>query len=139
MGCDIHLHVEIKVKGKWKHYNHPRIERDYRLFSKMAGVRGDEEAISLPRGLPSDISFTTKFDCDYDGSNGHSHSWLSAAEASYVQEWYNKLRGVEYMHPPLFGYLFGGYINSYLQFPSDTERLFKRGFKEARIVFWFDN
>ena len=41
MSCDIHLHVEVKVNGKWLHYDkvgmHPFF---YEMFAKMAGVRG---------------------------------------------------------------------------------------------------
>jgi hypothetical protein len=35
MGCDIHVHVEIKHKELgWLHWNHPRVERWYRMFYK---------------------------------------------------------------------------------------------------------
>ena len=50
MGCDIHLHAEIKVNGKWEHYAHPHIRRDYRLFAKMASVR------NAPYGHPEHIA-----------------------------------------------------------------------------------
>ena len=49
MGCDIHAHFEIKVDGEWLHYSQANINRNYRLFEKMAGVRGENKnAISLP-------------------------------------------------------------------------------------------
>ena len=51
MGCDIHLHVEVKIKGKWLHYNHPNIDRCYWLFTKMAGVR-EIEGVEACEGLP---------------------------------------------------------------------------------------
>lgn len=140
MGCDIHLHVEVKIKGKWEHYNHPHINRNYDLFSMMAGVRQyatTPTPISQPRGLPGDVSTTTLFDCVYDGSDGHSHSWLSSLQAGAVQNWYK--REVDSDAPPLFGYLFGNYIDSYIENPKDGERLFQMGFSDARVVFWFDN
>jgi len=64
MGCDIHVHVEYKADGKWYHYNHPNVGRNYELFAKMAGVRdqGNIGPIVQPRGLPDDVSFTTLFD-----------------------------------------------------------------------------
>jgi hypothetical protein len=143
MGCDIHLHVEIKVKGRWLHYNNPSISRDYWLFCLMAGVRqykdqGEPEPISSPRGFPADASETTKFDYLYDGGDAHSTSWLSSKEAGEVQEWHQRTR-TKNISPPLFGYLFGNYIDSYLKCPSDGERLAEMGYEDARVVFWFDN
>lgn len=142
MGCDIHLHVEVKIKGKWHHYNHPYINRDYRLFSKMAGVRSnydDVPPIAQPRGIPTDASTTTKFECEHDGIDGHSHSWLSASEAGEAQEWYEKLFPDKHFHPPIFGYLFGNSIDSHIRYPDDAKSLQSIGFQDARIVFWFDN
>ncbi len=136
MGCDIHLHVEVKIHGKWEHYNHPYIHRNYGLFCKMAGVRRDDESpepISEPRGLPDDLSVTAKFDDDYWIGDGHSHSWLSAEEAHEVQEWYERNDGAD-KHPPLFGYVFGNDIGS-----GQVEDLKESGLTDCRIVFWFDN
>ncbi len=140
MGCDIHLHAEVKINGKWEHYNHPHISRNYGLFSKLAGVRGcgDADAIAEPRGLPGDISVSTRFDADQWGSDGHSHSWLSATEAGEVQQWHEEAC-LERHHPPLFGYLYGNSIDCYTVPDSDSARLRKLGFQDARIVFWFDN
>lgn len=132
MGCDIHLHVEVKIKGKWEHYNNPYISRNYRLFAKMAGVRAEkyDEPIAQPRGLPADLSLVTQFDATYWGEDGHSHSWLSDAEAGEAQ------KTEEREHPPIFGYLFGSYIDSYIKYPD--EQLNEMGYEAARVVFWFD-
>ena len=91
MGCDIHLHQEIKVDGKWEHYRACNVPRDYRLFCKMAGVRSSSchgepnEPISTPRGVPGDISVVTKISLDRWSADGHSHSWLNAAEIAEVE------------------------------------------------------
>lgn len=143
MGCDISLHVEVKINGKWEHYNHPYIGRNYELFCKMAGVRQYEdspEPISQPRGLPEDASVMTSFDSRHDGIDGHSHSWLSSTEAGQVQKWFEEQspKGTLF-HPPLFGYLFGNDIDSYVRHPKDGERLKELGLEDARVVFWFDN
>jgi hypothetical protein len=145
MGCDIHLHVEVKINGKWEHYNAPDVERHYRLFAKMAGVRnyGNEvQPISLPRGLPTDINAMTKFMSDYEGRDGHNHSWLSSAEVAELiksrAEW-------EYPHydpnsntggSDLFGYFFGNCFDDFGS-PDSKERL--KGVEDFRFVFWFDN
>lgn len=142
MGCDIHLHVEIKLNGKWEHWNHPYIVRNYSLFAKMAGVRAycnEVEPISKPRGLPGDISVVTKFDADCWKNDGHSHSWLNAVEAGEVQEWFEKRFKNECQHPPLFGYVFGNDVHTIVKHPGDCEDLVAKGFSDVRIVFWFDN
>lgn len=134
MGCDIHAHVEVKVKNKWLHWDELKIERDYDLFEKMAGVRGDvKNAIAPPRGLPKDINPSTKLASDIEGIDGHSHSWLSIDELLPLE---NITKGT---WP--FGYLFG---NCWCGF-KDTEdnsseaAARKLGVTDARLVFWFDN
>lgn len=62
MGCDIHLHTEVKINGVWHHMGAPSVPRNYRLFAKMAGVRGIETPIAEPRGLPGDATLLTRRD-----------------------------------------------------------------------------
>lgn len=105
MGCDIHpvlekkwkrddgttvwvgLHdfpyvtiKEIRQKGEIvarNYWHSPRAQwRNYQLFAKLAGVRGEGQD---PKGLPNDASDLTLMllsDC----SDYHSHSWVSARE-----------------------------------------------------------
>ena len=134
MGCDIHVHVEVKIDGEWHHYNHPRVERNYALFHKMAGVRdGEDDPIAQPRGLPDDISFMTRFDAEEWSGDAHSHSWLSATETQEVINWHNKKYGDPY--PQLFGYVFGNSFSSVHKYPDESPP----GVTDVRIVFWFDN
>lgn len=141
MSCDIHVHVEIKLNGKWEHYNHPSVNRNYLLFAKIAGVRSDHtvEPVAMGRGLPDNLSVTTKLDSELWGTDGHSHSWMTANEAEEVTEWYNKKSSVDYNRPPLFGYLFENSLDSYLKYPIDFLREVALGFEEARVVFWFND
>lgn len=154
MGCDIHLHTEIKVNGVWHHYSQPRIGRSYHLFCKMAGVRGPIDGIvpvSEPRGLPDGLSFTTNLDIRRWTGDGHSFSWLTSVELAAVIKWndermteWKKRKNAEDGHPEYggwysteheyFGYLFGNgwdlekYRSDY---PAEIE--------DVRAVFWFDN
>lgn len=32
MGCDLHLHAEIKVKDRWEHYSEMKTYRSYEMF-----------------------------------------------------------------------------------------------------------
>ncbi len=102
MGCDIHLYVEHKVEGEWKsadkwtpdddaesgrrvwvayddRYFH---DRNYSLFAVLAGVRNYAElnTIAEPRGLPCDATTEVRTQADYDGSDGHTHSYFTVAE-----------------------------------------------------------
>lgn len=134
MGCDIHLHAEIKVGGQWHHYSHPQIDRDYQLFGKMAGVRDrDETPIAEPRGIPDDATFTTKLDYAHD--QGHTPSWLSSSEIHEIIEWMGK-REKEWYSPELeqFGFLFG---NGWLVDGKDHGH--PKELEDVRWVFWFDS
>jgi hypothetical protein len=143
MGCDIHAHTEIKINGIWHHLSELRISRDYALFTRMANIRrySDEIiAISDPRGLPEDLSFLTKFiRADY-GIDGHSDSWLSAAEVANLGTWmearHKEIKPTEHWYCELvIGFIFGNSWNMFTQYP---EKL-PLGVEDGRMVFWFDD
>lgn len=159
MGCDIHMHFEVKIAGVWHHYSAPRVQRSYALFTRMAGVQSVSgvEPIAEPRGLPDDISFLTKLAYEYDGDDGHSHSWLSGKEIEEVCCWNDEWRarqaealrkereqaGLTYnggwysTHHHEFGYLFG---NGWDMGPiEEREGCYPPEIEDARLVFWFDN
>ncbi len=101
MGCNIHAFIEAKKRTKlfqkkWKlvdvypykkrnedgGYDH-HSSRNYPLYAYMADVRNYAEnsvAIIPRRGVPKDASDTYREIVKYDGSDGHSHSWLSLDE-----------------------------------------------------------
>ena len=107
MGCDIHLYTEelktMDNKQKWHNCDNWRFnpyydeypdserlmthssiysERDYRLFSILANVRNyhNNDYISLPKGLPRDISQPTRSEAERWGGDGHSHSYFTMSE-----------------------------------------------------------
>lgn len=133
MGCDIHAHVEIKVKGKWLHYSVPSIRRNYDLFAYMANVRNNEDnpimPLCIPRGLPDDISDITKHSAEDWGEDGHDHSWLSSEEMDVVENWMMD-KGYLKIWEPVFGYLEGNGFLYKDEWPDWIE--------DARLVFWFD-
>ena len=135
MGCDIHIHAEVKIAGRWHHYDQPNCNRDYELFEKMAGVRGDvNNAIAKPRGLPRNASFITKFDCKRWGSGGHSHSWLGSKEIAELAEWTEK-RGASRFGCEWDQWLFGNSYSGFVKYPNDRPK----GVQDVRFIFWFDN
>lgn len=64
MGCDIHLHAEKRINGRWEHYKEMPYFRNYEVFGKIAGVRGypySERVLTEPlRELPEDVNPLTK-------------------------------------------------------------------------------
>jgi len=134
MGCDIHIHTEIKIEGEWRHWGTPNGIRNYRLFEKLAGVRGDiKYAISLPKGLPEDITFETTFDYNWWGGGLHSVSWLNSKEIKELYKWWEKT----YIYYPescvedIFGYCMGSGWDCVMDNIDEIE--------DVRWVFWFDN
>ena len=134
MGCDIHVHTEVKINGVWHHYSIPRVRRNYMLFGKMAGVRNRTvDPISLPKGLPEDATFLTEFDSNRYGSDGHSHSWLSSEEVNQLSEWWLRIFTENLSED--FGWFFG---NSWAGFIKYREE-YRPEIEDFRFVFWFDN
>lgn len=95
MGCDIHMHAEKRVDGKWvkaerdvpksKYGNFkedPLENRSYSYFGWLADVRNYSEVppISQPRGVPTDMAPETKDSYEGWGSDAHSASWLTVDE-----------------------------------------------------------
>lgn len=148
MGCDIHVHTEVKINGVWHHYGCPYVQRIYNLFARMANVRNYEDGpsrikpLSEPRGLPEDATVLTKWDSEHWGADGHSHSWLGAEEiaqvAAFADErgWKKTHNGYEgFWESDMFGYLFGNDWSGFMKYPDER----REGLEDIRWVFWFDN
>lgn len=138
MGCDIHMHVEVKLKGsdEWQHLNNPYVGRYYNLFALMAGVRNDGSITPLaePRGLPSDMSAVTKWDAENWEDDMHSASWLDRKEIGKLQKWWEKQ---EDKHKECLWFE-TEIMGNYLACDSYTGKL-PRGVEDVRLVFWFDS
>lgn len=141
MGCDIHLHIEIKINGTWHHYGAPNVSRRTKLFEKMAGVRGSvTNAIVPPKGTPDDISGITRMDVDRFKIGGHSHSWFTCEEIGKLEDWLNEQGGfareMDLEHHILHTYLFGNSFAGFRKYPSDYK---DSPIEDVRFVFFFDN
>ena len=62
------------------------VGRDYKLFGLLAGVRGDIEPISFPKGLPLDISNLVSKEYRAVGNYGGSASYFSLKELLEVKD-----------------------------------------------------
>lgn len=154
MGCDIHIVVERKWEGRWiglhavpymRTYERKDEEplrsnfvswdmknRNYDLFAKLAGVRGDGPE---PKGIPDDASELSRMEIDSWGSDGHSHSYCTVREFFDLfrecNEWAvtaELLEGsAKVSIPDLMGI---SYDEAYEGTAVETN---------YRVVFWFDN
>lgn len=140
MGCDIHLHVEVKIEGRWEHLNAPSVPRHYRLFAHMAGVRNyiDHDPITPiaePRGLPSDTTAITQFDYKRWEGDAHSASHLNAVEILDLKKRMSEEFSRWDEANALGCYLFDNDLSGFVEYPEDNPV----GLEDVRLVFWFDN
>lgn len=133
MGCDIHLHVEVKLHGKWEHYAALSPGRNYEIFSKIAGVRGQERPLAAPRGLPTDVTALTAISSLGYGADGHTHTWLSSDEVKELNKWFDKTQqdeGPYYFESWVDAWLFGG---------AWDKASLPKAIEDFRWVCWFDS
>ena len=142
MGCDIHLHIEVKIEGEWHHFGRPRISRNYWLFAVIAGVSNYEKVtpIAEPKGLPEDVTrITAEYYKIWEG-DAHTASWLGPSEINALRERL-KARPAEEWPGTDLEY---GILNTYIpENPlcvaagEDADDSFPA--EDLRLVFWFDN
>lgn len=101
MGADIHMYVErregdrwVALKGRNPYYDLLKEQdevvyqnwiwqgRDYDLFAVLADVRNEFDfvPVSLPKGLPVDVSDIVRSHANIMCFDEHSHTWLSLRE-----------------------------------------------------------
>lgn len=144
MGCDIHLHIEIKIDGQWHHYGTPHIQRSYKLFGKMAGVRCDNPNVAIiqPRGIPDDITLITRIEWE-DGESYHHPSWFGGKEIAELEDWLNEQGGqreeLDLEWNILNTFLFGNSFAGPYKYYQNKAKLGKHTLEDVRFIFWFDN
>lgn len=139
MGTDIHIHVEYLrwKKGKkpqWIHADDTFFgNRNYHLFSLLAGWESEVEGLYPLRGIPDNSTFDTeKHYRDY-GEEAHSASWLTTQEFGDCLDTVGNILKEEYPDDDTEDWLKHYYhIYRYMK-DSDDEG------EPARIIFWFDN
>lgn len=159
MGCDIHVFTEVYKDGKWNHVdtlvesreyfpynvidNYPAApyyivdsvydDRNYQVFSILAGVRGSYEPIDQPRGFPDNLSDTLQEIVDFHFE--HTSSWLTLKELMNYNYW-----GLSAEEKEWVGWFFDR--NNSQSAISKLKRI-ARGHEvrseDVRIVFWFDS
>mgnify|MGYP006872477897 CR=1 FL=1 len=135
MGCDIHLVVEFGENRFNEEAIKIRLDRCYLMFGLMAGVRG-RDVLFERKGLPENLSYTTKHEYKDWKEDAHNCSWLSYEEYKKCVDKYCVILKETYKEEE--NYNIETRPNIYFVLLSLLENLQKR-YKYVRIVFWFDN
>ncbi len=162
MGCDIHIYPEYQIHGGWSSLaTNVNPGRDYELFTKLAGVRGDpKEALIPPRGVPADRSLMTKWGDELfindetvnsEGccSRASAERWVAQDISQWVDDrkasvtdpdhhtrsWLSTAEFRQALESPS---AYGEPRVEYWGLLAMLEEVQRRG-HETRIVFWFDN
>ncbi len=141
MGCDIHMHIEVKHGGVWHHFGHPAITRHYAFFAHFARCGRSEEIdpVDENRGVPEDMSVITRIDWERCDGECHSASWLDRGEIDELrwrwEKWKNEHDGgYDWMKDDLEAARFRTYLHG-----SAITDLEDTPYEDVRLVFWFDN
>ncbi len=155
MGCDIHCYIECRdpKQPRWRDFG-GRINpgRDYRVFEKLAGVRGFDEPEVHPRGFPNDSAY--KASDDYwlyiTDTEGDGYCTREQAER-YVEGgcvWCNEDKqrvshpdwhSHSWLTPDEFERAITGFEAPEYKAILAAMRSFESQGCESRLVFWFDN
>ncbi len=142
MGCDIHAFKEVKVNGQWHCFGEAPIERNYRLFGWMAGVRQPEERLFITKGLPDDVTVPVKFLSDGWDCDGHTHSYLTSSELKELRLKIEKEanNGEPIGHDHWATEQFGDIgCKPVLGMVGYDDLELETWVEDHRLVFWFDN
>ena len=148
MGCDIHCFVEkadkdynfwyqVKLYRVDRYYNDLEVvrayeDRDYNLFSILAGVRGPHEPLIEPRGLPGHLSMDVERESELFGSDAHTQTWYDLNELILLKRMHrNEEDYISFVN-------FVDQILTYLDFAGESIY----GNVEVgryRVIIWFDS
>ena len=166
MGCDIHMHVEVKSpNGSWSHVFSPWCPRNYTLFGYLAGVRHHAKFPMEPQGFPKDADYVTieayteeiVSDEEYQNACESCFTGISQSKfeeylaKGYVQRFDEKrIVGQDWHTVSHLNY--GAFVmqleraeredsSVMLEYRAIANYMntFESVDKETRIVFWFDN
>jgi hypothetical protein len=181
MGCDIHAFVEYRYKpeakeysqsdlgmaegssssSRWWGFGQVDIGRNYSLFGLLAGVRGTQQPVAEPRGVPKDISWQTEhlyalyvvdkvdsFYGEHACSKEDAERWLSKACSSVWREGEHRMITGPDWHTPSWVSTseletvverYGERVPPELAAVLAAMKALEKGGCDARLVFWFDN
>lgn len=96
MGCDIHVNLEHRKRGTghWSTlgFHDFSLDRNYKIFGLLAGVRDEEQPHIPPRGMPNDPALATRrnntlFVCDEPGEDYATQAQAESWVAQGLSDW----------------------------------------------------
>ena len=127
MGCDIHMHIEVKVGRRWRHRASPHVTRNYTLFALLGRCGRDQHIspVADNRGMPRDASVESRWQWNKVKRTGdyHSPSWLSLQEVREAADRFKQIDGRDL----------------WLYFDDFDHAEIDDADEDVRFVFWFDN
>ena len=134
MATDLWIHVEYKSRktGRWTYAYEADGDRNYNLFSVLAGTRGECLPLYDPRGLPDDISDKAKKKYEDWGTDAHTPSWLTTQELEECLSTTIKRTEDSYRSE------MKKWLKPYYEIYEKMNTIELQG-EPCRIVFWFDN
>lgn len=168
MGCDIHMHVEMKAPdGRWWHILEPYAPRNYVLFGHLAGVRYPADSPMEPQGFPKDADYRTieaytqrivseeeydnQCECDYAEPVIGRETFEKHLEKGYVttfdderivgQDWHTASHMDYWIFEMQLSRAEKEVSEIFVEYRALANYMntFQSVGKETRIVFWFDN
>ena len=150
MGCDLHASMEVLFDGKWFCIGALDSDRNYSLFGKLSGVRGedDEPFFEVGGELPDDVTDEVRADYGEWGDDAHS---LTIVDYRGLEEFCKHFRkptkrwssisradrGLWRGGKKEFDLFFAAsYVNDWL---SIARKFIEIGAEDVRIVIWYDN
>jgi hypothetical protein len=164
MSRDMHAHVEVKIRDKWRYYGrwnfHPTYLKTLTM-KMMCGelMKGDETGfddkpivpiLKEARGLPKGLTYMTRYDHRRWADDAHHESWMTGAEVDRLVKWYDSQMAVResgtgtwvnFEHH-VIGYVFGNGWDV-KRWVDEAERegqdnSYGPGVQDVRVIFWFD-
>ena len=138
MGCEIYLHIEVKIANKWHHYGSPDINRNYRLFTLLCGFRNvcGIKPIKIPNGLPKDMSIITEISLNLD-QGYHSFCTFSYKDIKKLDKRINEIRYKDDEDDESVD--LEDILNSHLFRNTFVDADLIKEIQDVRFIFWFDS
>ena len=132
MGCDIHLYIEKKGVNGWEELPIAEElipdERDYEVFSFLAGVRGNNGEHFADRGIPEDSSIPTGDDDFWLGDHSYTYAYLDEILSAPWEE-----AGLQWRYFPIFCEYVLPRLDTRFGWYGDEEK------RDIRILMGFDS
>jgi len=148
LGADLHSSMEVLFDGKWFFVGALPSRRNYQLFGKLSGVRGDDGPFFEESSeLPEDVCQEIKDDYEAWGSDAHSLTVIDYKDLEAFCDYFQKPslnwckltakeRNSWSDKKQYDKHCAASYVVDWLFF---ARKLMSVGAGDVRVVIWYDN